>query len=224
MSQYFKILDKLKKHKTKLVLVSKTHPADRVKVYYDLGQRCFGESKVQELSAKYEELPKDIEWHMIGHLQSNKVKYIAPFVSMVHSVDSMKLLEEIDRRAKQNDRTIDILLQMKIAEEDSKFGLSYDECKDLLQDPKLDDMKNIRIRGLMGMSTFTIDEEVVRKEFRFIKKIFDEIKADFFKNIDYFTELSIGMSGDYEIAIEEGATMVRIGSLIMGERYYGNAK
>ncbi len=218
MTKYFQILEKLKEHKVKLLLVSKTHPADRIKVYYDLGQKCFGESKVQELSAKYEELPKDIKWHMIGHLQKNKVKYIVPFVSMIHSVDSLKLLEEINKRAKQNGRIVDVLLQMKIAEEDSKFGLGYDECRELLQSPEFADMENVRVRGLMGMSTFTSDEEVVRNEFQFIKKMFDEVKDEFFKNVDYFTELSIGMSGDYEIAIEEGATMVRIGSVIMGER------
>jgi pyridoxal phosphate enzyme (YggS family) len=200
----------------RLVAVSKTQPPERLLDLYRQGQRIFGENRAQELLAKYEALPKDIEWHLIGHLQTNKVKYIAPFVACIHSVDSLKLLEEIDKQAQKNQRIIDCLLQFHIAEEDSKFGLDLPEADILLQSPVFIHLKNVRITGVMGMATFTDDLEQVRREFKNLKAIFDYLKSRYFPQANYFTELS--MSGDYQIAIEEGSTMLRIGTLLFGER------
>lgn len=213
-----KILSQLSNTNTKLVAVSKTKPNEKILELYNKGQRIFGENRVQELVSKYDSLPKDIEWHLIGHLQTNKVKYIAPFVSMIHSVDSMKLLKEINKQAKKSERIIDCLLQFHIAMEDSKFGLDLSEAKEILNSERFNNFENVRIKGVMGMASFTDDEKVVRNEFKQLKSIFDELKAAFFSSKDYFQEISMGMSGDYGIAVEEGSTMVRIGSLLFGAR------
>jgi pyridoxal phosphate enzyme (YggS family) len=201
-----------------LVAVSKTKPAALIQEAYDQGQRIFGENRVQELAEKYEQLPKDIQWHAIGHLQSKKVKYIAPFVSMIHAVDSMKLLKEIDKEAKKNDRVIDCLLQFHIAEEESKFGLKFEEARDILESPEFVELRNISIVGVMGMATFTDNTEQIREEFRALENNFQIIKSHFFKFNHAFEHISMGMSGDYPIAIEEGSTMVRVGSAIFGSR------
>ncbi|GAA0893275.1 YggS family pyridoxal phosphate-dependent enzyme [Fulvivirga kasyanovii] len=215
-----KIQDFLSGKPARLVAVSKTKPAELIQKAYDEGLRIFGENKAQELSEKYEVLPKDIEWHMIGHLQRNKVKYIAPFVTLIHSVDSLRLLKEIDKQAQKNDRVIDCLLQVHIAEEDTKFGLSEEELKEMLASQEFEAMKNIRIVGLMGMATFTEDQDQIRREFKSLKNIFDRLaQMETPVNVS-MEELSMGMSGDYEIALEEGSTLVRVGSAIFGERNY----
>ena len=201
-----------------LVAVSKTKPQSFLMEAYHAGQRIFGENKVQELVDKQADLPKDIDWHFIGHLQTNKVKYIAPFVSLIHAVDSLKLLKEINKQALKHNRIIDVLLQFHIAEEDSKFGLKFSEIETVLDEPEFFELKNVRIIGVMGMATFTSDYEQVRQEFRKLHNYFQILKANQFKFADYFTEISMGMSGDYEIAIEEGSTMVRVGSSIFGSR------
>ncbi len=201
-----------------VVAVSKTKPVKFILEAYESGHKVFGENKVQELTAKYNELPNDIEWHMIGHLQRNKVKYIAPFVSLIHSVDSSMLLKEINKEAAKNKRIIDCLLQVHIAREESKFGLNEKEILALLNSAEYKDLKNIRIKGVMGMATFTSDPDELRDEFRTLKKIFEQLKSDYFIEKPFFSELSMGMSNDYKIAIEEGSTMVRIGSLIFGAR------
>ncbi|WP_067035766.1 YggS family pyridoxal phosphate-dependent enzyme [Allomuricauda sp. CP2A] len=199
-----------------LVAVSKTKPNADILEAYEAGHRNFGENKVQEMVAKWEELPKDIEWHMIGHVQRNKVKYMAEFVSLIHGVDSLKLLKEIDKQAKKHDRVIPCLLQMHIAEEDTKFGLDDSELEALLQSEEFKAMENVKIVGLMGMATFTSDENQVRKEFVHLKSIFDKLK----QKLPEISILSMGMSGDYALAIAEGSTMVRIGSSIFGARNY----
>lgn len=204
-----------------LVAVSKTHPPEAIQTAYDAGQRIFGENKVQELVAKYEELPHDIEWHLIGHLQTNKVKYIADFVSFIHAVDSEKLLDEINKRAGKAERVIDVLLQVHIAEEDSKFGFDDAELTAFVSGTGIVQYTNVRIRGLMGMATFTDDRDQVRREFQHLKRLFDQLKTSAFANSDHFDTLSMGMSGDFDIAIEEGSTMVRIGSTLFGARNYG---
>jgi pyridoxal phosphate enzyme (YggS family) len=201
-----------------LVAVSKTKPASAVLEAYKCGQRIFGENKVQELVDKAEELPKDIEWHIIGHLQSNKVKYIAPFVSMIHSVDGMKLLSEINKQGKKNDRVINCLLQFYIAQEETKFGLSFEEAQDLLSSDEFIRMGNISIVGVMGMATFTDNEDQLRHEFTTLENYFHVLKSHFFKFNPAFQHISMGMSGDYQIAIEEGSNMVRVGSSIFGSR------
>lgn len=193
-----------------LVAVSKTKPNDLILEAYEAGQRIFGENKVQELVEKEQSLPKDIEWHMIGHLQTNKVKYIAPFVSLIHAVDSIKLLEEINKRAKNNNRVIRCLLQLHIAKESSKFGLNKEGILEILESK----FSNVSIVGLMGMATFTSDEKQIREEFKYLKGFYDELKEQH----PGFSILSMGMSGDYDIAIEEGSNMVRIGSSIFGSR------
>jgi len=193
-----------------LVAISKTKPNTAILEAYLAGQRVFGENKVQELAQKAEELPKDIAWHMIGHLQTNKVKFIAPFVSLIHAVDSLKLLKEINKRAEQNNRIIDCLLQVHIATESSKFGFGIEEVKSALNQTK--EFQNIKIVGLMGMATFTDDTQQVAQEFKNLKTVFDSIKND------HITTLSMGMSGDYNLAIEQGSTMIRVGSAIFGHR------
>lgn len=203
-----------------LVAVSKTHPAESIMEAYDVGHRIFGENKVQELVSKYEVLPKDIEWHLIGHLQSNKVKYIVPFVWLIHSVDSLKLLSVIDREAQKVNRTVDCLLQIHIASEETKFGFSVDELEELLNSDEYQTMKNIRVVGLMGMATFTENMDQVRMEFKFLGNLFKLMQEKYFQGKPWFKELSMGMSGDYKIAIEQGSTMVRIGSNIFGHRVY----
>lgn len=204
----------------KLVAVSKTKPASDIEEAWRCGQRVFGENKVQEMVGKYEALPKDIEWHMIGHLQTNKVKYIVSFVKLIHGVDSGELLAKIDKEAGKVGRVVDCLLQFHIAEEETKFGLSEEEADALLQSAAYREMRNIRVIGVMGMATFTDDQEQIHKEFRHLKEIFDRLKRHYFSEQAYFKELSMGMSEDYRIAVEEGSTMVRIGSSIFGARNY----
>lgn len=208
-------------HNVTLVAISKTHPPEIVMEAYNAGQRIFGENKVQELLSKYEVMPKDISWHLVGHLQTNKVKYIAPFISLIHSVDSLKLLKEINKEAIKNNRIINVLLQVHIAEEETKFGLSNDEIISILESEQYRSFENIRVTGLMGMATFTDNHNQVRKEFKGLKTLFMEIKRNFFSESIAFNTLSMGMSGDYQIAIEEGSTMIRVGSSIFGERFYG---
>ncbi len=199
-----------------LVAVSKTKPNEAILEAYEAGQRVFGENKVQDMVQKWEALPKDIEWHMIGHLQRNKVKYMAEFVSLIHGVDSLKLLKEIDKQAQKHNRVIPCLLQMHIAEEDTKFGLDEDELNALLASSEFKQMKHVKIMGLMGMATFTDNENQVRKEFARLKSLFEKLKLQ----LPEISILSMGMSGDYGIAITEGSTMVRIGSSIFGARNY----
>lgn len=203
--------------KVKIVAVSKFKPTKILLEAYDIGLKIFGENYVQELVDKYQEMPKDIEWHFIGHLQSNKVKYIAPFVYMIHSVDSFKLLVEINKQAKKNERIIDCLIQINIAEEDSKTGFEETEFFEMLSNEIINNLTNIKICGLMGMSTFTENLDQIRKEFKLLKTIFEKAKSYSHKNID-LKEISMGMSGDWQIAIEEGTTIVRIGSAIFGTR------
>jgi pyridoxal phosphate enzyme (YggS family) len=214
--------ENLKKIKAKLpanitlIAVSKTKPVELIKEAYDAGQRDFGENYIQELEDKHKQLPADICWHAIGHLQSNKVKYIAPFVHLVHAVDSLKLLQEINKQALKNSRVIDCLLQIYIAQEETKFGFSFDECENLFQTDELKPLQNIRVVGFMGMATNTDNEIQIRKEFHSLKELFSKLS---FLN-PQLTILSMGMSSDYKIAIEEGSTMIRIGSSIFGERNY----
>ena len=203
-----------------LVVVSKTQPVDKIIEVYNLGHKIFGENKVQEMVQKYEQLPKDIQWHMIGHLQRNKVKYIVPFVSLIHSVDSIKLMEEIDKRAKKVGRVIDCLLEIHIAQELSKFGLSFEEAEKIFDKEIYQNYSNINIRGFMGMATFTDDHAQIRREFRALKKFFDKIKKTYLNSKKDFDLLSMGMSGDYKIAIEEGSNIIRIGTSIFGQRIY----
>ncbi|WP_221393114.1 YggS family pyridoxal phosphate-dependent enzyme [Dyadobacter sp. NIV53] len=202
---------------TKLIAVTKTKPVSMLEETYNTGFRRFGENKVQEMSEKFNLLPKDIEWHMIGHLQSNKVKYMAPFVAMVHSVDSFKLLKEINKEAKKNNRTIACLLQIFIAQEETKFGLSAEEAEEILQSTQLGALTNIKIAGLMGMASNTEDPEQVRSEFHSLKTLFESFKQYNNERVD-MQELSMGMSGDYMIAAEEGSTLIRVGSAIFGSR------
>lgn len=201
-----------------LVAISKTKPDDLVLEAYGAGQLDFGENKVQDLVARVVRLPGEIRWHMVGHLQSNKVKYIAPFVYMIHAVDSLKLLEVIQKEAVKNSRTIDSLLQVRIAMEETKFGLTPEEVLEIVSAEEFQGFDHVRIRGVMGMATFTENSEQIREEFRSLKRIFDELKASHFREEPWFDQLSMGMSGDYRLAIEEGSTMVRIGSLIFGPR------
>lgn len=212
------IVRELASKNVRLVAVSKTQPPARILEIYRQGQRIFGENRAQEMLEKYTALPADIEWHLIGHLQTNKVKIIAPFVRLIHSVDSLKLLQEIDKQAVKANRVIDCLLQFHIAQEETKFGLSEAEAREILSSEEFQQLKNIRICGVMGMATFTDDEAQVRREFRYLKTIFEKIRQEFFPDVPHFREISMGMSGDWRIAVEEGSTMVRIGSLIFGER------
>ncbi|CAM3045778.1 YggS family pyridoxal phosphate-dependent enzyme [Flavobacterium frigoris] len=210
------IKNTLPEHVT-LVAVSKTKPIPDLMEAYDAGQRIFGENKIQEMAEKWEAMPKDIHWHMIGHVQTNKVKFMAPFVSLIHGVDSFKLLKEVNKQALKNNRVIDCLLQMHIAEEETKFGLDNEELNSLLASREFKEMKNIRITGLMGMATFTDNKEQVKKEFMHLKSIFDKLESKQTDNCQ-MTTLSMGMSGDYKLAIDCGSTMVRIGSSIFGGR------
>lgn len=204
-----------------LIAVSKTQPIEKVQEAYDAGQRAFGENKVQELVSKYEStLPKDIEWHLIGHLQRNKVKYIAPFVHLIHSVDSVKLLEEINKQGAKCGRVIPCLAQIFIADEETKFGFDEQEFQLLMQSDEIRGFNNIRIEGLMGMATLTDDESKIRGEFRRLKLFFEQLKSGSLPPNVGMSQLSMGMSGDYKIAVEEGSTMVRIGTAIFGERNY----
>ncbi len=213
----------IKKHipqNVKLIAVSKTMPVEMIQEAYNEGQRVFGENKPQELRDKYEVMAKDIQWHLIGHLQTNKVKYIAPFVHLIHSVDSIKLLSEINKEAIKNNRVINCLLQIDIAHEETKFGLLEKEAQDLLLSEEYKAMQNIKICGVMGIGSITDDENQTRKEFKNLKEIFERLKEEFFKAKNSFCEISMGMSSDYFLAIEEGSTIVRIGSSIFGGRNY----
>lgn len=212
------ILDALSPSGTQLVAVSKTKPNDQIMGLYRQGQRAFGENRVQELTDKHEALPKDIQWHFIGHLQTNKVKHIAPFVHLIHSIDRAKILKEVNKRAEQSGRTVSCLLQFHIAEEESKFGFDLEEARAMLGSEAFRQMQHVHIAGVMGMATFTDDQEKVRREFRQLRAIFEALKKEYFPEEPSFKEISMGMSGDYPIAIAEGSTMVRIGSLLFGSR------
>lgn len=214
------IRSKTPKHVT-LVAVSKTKPVSDLMQAYNAGQRIFGENKVQELVEKQPQMPDDLEWHMIGHLQRNKVKYIASFVSLIHGVDSFKLLHEINKQAKKHNRVIDCLLQIKIAEEDSKFGMHAKEASEIMQSDDFKQLHNVKIIGFMGMATFTDDMSQVKKEFQFLKTTFDNLKHLEAANCKLQT-VSMGMSGDYQLAIECGSNMIRVGSSIFGVRHYSN--
>lgn len=205
---------------TRLIAVSKYHPVEAIKEAYEAGQRLFGENHVQEMAAKYLLLPTDIEWHFIGHLQSNKIKYMISFVTMIHGVDSFKLLKEIDKQAAKVGRTVDCLLQLHVALEETKFGFSFNECRDMLQQNEWSLLKHVRICGVMGMATHTDNDEEVKNEFTSIHHFFVEIKNDYFAENDYFKEISMGMSDDYSIAMECGSTLVRVGTKIFGPRQY----
>ncbi|MCZ2100212.1 MAG: YggS family pyridoxal phosphate-dependent enzyme [Chitinophagales bacterium] len=205
-------------HNVTLVAVSKTKPVEAIRALYDLGQRDFGENKVQEMVEKQSQLPADIRWHLIGHLQKNKVKYIAPFVAMIHAVDSLELLTTIQNQAIKNNRQIPVLIQFHIADETTKFGLSYDEAEAIFEEIQKNPMPELIIAGVMGMATFTEDKAQIKAEFQQLKKYFDTIKAKYFANDPEFIHISMGMSGDYPIAVEAGATMIRIGSAIFGFR------
>ncbi len=218
MDNYERISGEVTAAGARLVAVSKTKPVAMIRALYDRGQRIFGENRALELRDKQPELPDDIQWHMIGHLQTNKVKYIAPFVAMIHSIDSFKVLEEVNKQADRNDRMIDCLLQFKVAREEEKYGFDRASAKAMLEAPEFAALQNVRICGVMGMATFTDDMDVVREEFKNLKAIFEELKTSFFQGADAFREISMGMSGDYETALEEGSTMVRIGTLLFGER------
>jgi len=198
-----------------LVAVSKTKPNEDLQEAYDAGQRIFGENKIQEMTDKWEALPKDIQWHMIGHVQTNKVKYMAPYVSLIHSADRLKLFKEINKEAKKNERVIDVLLQVKIAEEDSKFGMPPEEAKTFLEENKAANYPHVNIVGLMGMASFVDDETQIKREFAQLEKIYNTFKEQY-----AFSVLSMGMSGDYKLALEHGSTMVRVGSAIFGARNY----
>ncbi len=210
--------EKLKETSCRLIAVSKTKPAETIEEAYQAGQHIFGENKVQELVPKYEALPKDIEWHLIGHLQSNKVKYIAPFVSLIHSVDSLSLLQEINKQAQKHNRVINCLLQIYIAQEETKFGLDFAEAESLLKSNELGNLKNISITGLMGMATNTDDTVQIRQEFKSLKQFFDKMKSQTLQSNVNLQEISMGMSSDWEIAVEEGSTLIRVGSAIFGSR------
>lgn len=204
----------------RLVAVSKYHPIEALQEAYDGGQRIFGESKVQEMTSKYEALPKDIEWHFIGHLQTNKIKYMAPYVALIHGVDSYKLLAEINKQAAKVDRIIPCLLQIHIAQEETKFGFTPEECRAILEQGEWRTLNHIRIAGVMGMATNTEDEKQIAQEFATLSHFFHETKESYFKDIPYYKEISMGMSDDYPLAIEHGSTLIRIGSRIFGERIY----
>ena len=203
-----------------LVAVSKFHPAETIREAYDAGHRCFGERRAQELQQKYDQLPHDIEWHFIGHLQTNKVKYIIPYVAMIHSVDSPRILDEIERQAARVDRVVDCLLEVHVAQEDTKFGFSPRECSEFLASLTADSYPHVRFRGIMGMASNTDDDVQVRAEFAQLKQLFDAVRGGVMAGNDNFDTLSMGMSLDYRMAIEEGSTMVRIGTTIFGEREY----
>jgi pyridoxal phosphate enzyme (YggS family) len=211
---------KLAPYGAELIAVSKTHPPARIQALYEEGQRHFGENKVQELVDKQAVLPADIKWHFIGHLQRNKVKQLVSFVHLIHAVDSLRLLREINKRAQAVERTVDVLLQLKIAAEDSKYGLSEAQLREILAGEEWRALPHVRIVGLMGMATFTEDEAQVRREFTRLKTVFSDCRQSYFQDAPHFRELSMGMSGDYQLALECGSTMVRVGSLIFGERNY----
>jgi pyridoxal phosphate enzyme (YggS family) len=216
-------IDSIKKKLPKgvrLVAVSKTKPIEDILEAYNAGHKIFGENKVQDLVQKYEELPKDIEWHFIGHPQTNKVKYIAPFISLIHGVDSLKLLKVINNEAKKNNREVECLLQFHIAEEETKFGLTLNEAREILGSDEFKSFKNVIVSGVMGMATYTDNHEQIRNEFKMLNTIFNTLKNEYFSGVKKFTVISMGMSDDYQIAVEEGSTLIRVGSKIFGERNY----
>ena len=204
----------------RLVAVSKFHPNEAIEEAYHAGQRIFGESKVQEMTAKYESLPKDIEWHFIGHLQTNKIKYMIPYVSMIHGIDTYKLLAEVNKQAGKAGRIVNCLLQIHVAQEETKFGFSPEECREMLKGGEWKQLTHVRICGMMGMASNTEDTEQIKSEFRLLNSLFQEFKATWFADSEAFTELSMGMSHDYHEAIASGSTLIRVGSKIFGERNY----
>lgn len=220
INTFEEIKNELNQHGVKLVAVSKTQPVEKIAALYSAGQRIFGENKVQELCNKKSLLPNDIEWHLIGHLQTNKVKYIAPFVSMIQAVDSLKLLVEINKHALKNNRFINCLLQFHIAKEETKFGLNEAEAIAIIESPIFADLQNVKVCGVMGMATNTNNEKQIEDEFRTLKTIFHKLKTTYFQHNDSFNEISMGMSSDYRIAIQCGSTLVRIGSKLFGDRNY----
>lgn len=220
IEKYHEILAKIKPYQATLVAVSKTKPASDVEDLHKAGQLVFGENKVQEMCGKFDELPKTIQWHMIGHLQRNKVKYMAPFVSLIHGVDSLKLLKEINKQAAKNDRVQDCLLQMFIATEETKFGFAESEVLEMLDSEEFATLANIRVKGVMGMASNTDNVDQVKREFSSLRRFFDQLSAHQFSGDEAFSEISMGMSGDYELALDQGSTMIRVGSLIFGERNY----
>ncbi len=217
IAERIQVIEQKIKGRARLIAVTKTKPVAMLQEAYEAGARLFGENKVQEMAEKQPQLPGDIDWHLIGHLQSNKVKYIAPFVSLIHSIDSLKLLQEVNKQALKNGRVIDCLLQIHVADEETKFGMLAEEAEALLRSETLNDLQNVRIIGLMGLATNTDDEEQIRREFRGLKQLFDKLATIQTAQVQ-FSELSMGMSGDYEIAVEEGSTLVRVGSAIFGAR------
>lgn len=217
IAETIRLIENELQDKAKLIAVTKTKPVELLREAYDAGCRRFGENKVQEMADKQPQLPADVAWHLIGHLQTNKVKYIASFVALIHSVDSLKLLQEINKQAAKHNRVIDCLLQIYIADEETKFGLSAEEAESLLNDPALNDLPNVRIVGLMGLATNTDDDSQIRAEFRGLKQLYNKI-AQIDRPMIQFRELSMGMSGDYRMAVEEGSTLVRVGSAIFGAR------
>lgn len=219
IEKYNEIKSSLPDH-VQLIAVSKFKPATDIQMLYDEGHRAFGENKAQEMKAKHEVLPKDIQWHFIGHLQTNKVKYIAPFVTLIHSIDSEALLQEVDKQAAKNDRVIPCLIQFHIAKEDTKFGFSLGECETMLQGEVFQNLHHVKLCGVMGMATFTDNMDQVRCEFQKLHSIFNTLKEKYFPNNPEFKEISMGMTDDYPIAIEEGSTLIRIGSAIFGPRDY----
>ncbi|UMB61106.1 YggS family pyridoxal phosphate-dependent enzyme [Lutibacter sp. A80] len=219
ISKNIELLNNSLPKNVKLVAVSKTKPVSDILEAYNAGQRVFGENKIQEMVEKHEVLPNDIEWHMIGHLQRNKVKYMASFVSLIHGVDSFKTLKEINKQAIKNQRVLNCLLQLKIAKEDTKFGLSFNDVEDIITSEEFKQLENINIQGIMGMASFTEDQAIVRDEFKTLKNYFNTLKKHSSTNFNP-TIISMGMSGDYKIAVEEGSTMVRVGSAIFGTRNY----
>ncbi|MBO4488744.1 MAG: YggS family pyridoxal phosphate-dependent enzyme [Bacteroidales bacterium] len=219
IEKYHQILHQLPES-TRLIAVSKTKPVEDIQMLYDEGQRLFGENKAQEMKAKHEVLPQDIQWHFIGHLQTNKIKYIAPFVTMIHSIDSESLLVEVNKLAEKNHRVIPCLLQFHIAAEETKFGFTLEESRAMLQGPVFPTLHHVQICGVMGMATFTEDMQQVRREFQQLHDIFQSLKEEFFAEDEAFKEISMGMTDDYPIAIEEGSTFIRVGSAIFGERKY----
>ena len=216
-ANFEKVLNKIPEN-VLLVAVSKTKPVELIMQAYEMGHRIFGENKVQELKEKYEQMPKDIKWHMIGHLQTNKVKYIASFVELIHAVDTFKLLRTINKEAAKNDRIINFLFQLHVAKESTKFGMSCEEVEEIIGSEEFKQLKNVNPVGLMAMATNTPDKQIVRNEFKQVKQCFDRLKEKYFKNKDDFKEISMGMSQDYETAIEEGSTMIRLGSTLFGPR------
>lgn len=219
IEKYQEILREIPEN-VQLIAVSKLHPASEVEAAYALGQRHFGENWAQELKQKHEVLPNDICWHFIGHLQTNKIKYIIPYVHLIHSIDSFKLLQEVDRQAAKHNRTVGCLLQFHVATEETKSGFLMDECEAMLQSPEFSSLRNVEIKGVMGMASFTDDEAQVRREFRMLHSFFSKLKTEYFSENPDFRELSMGMTSDYRIAIEEGSTMIRVGSAIFGARDY----